>query len=148
MFPFCRPSVVSTVPSQPFIKSSIIIDFSWRIIDYRVFKSKNAKGKGDILGLIGTIIDDCPAKLQNIYSGSDWDLAAYLKYTRVKLAFPFDHLRHLNTTVFNDDHQSHHHRYLLPPSHHLHHQKRNFGRQRLALGVTATLLPSSFAIEL
>ena len=48
MFPFCRPSVVSTVPSQPFIKSSIIIDFSWRIIDYRVFKSKNAKEKVDI----------------------------------------------------------------------------------------------------
>ena len=62
MFLFCRPSVVSTVPSPPFNKSSTIIDFSWRIIDHRVFTSKNAKGKVDILGLIGTIIDDCPAK--------------------------------------------------------------------------------------
>ena len=83
--------------------------------------------------------------MQNIYSGSDWDLAAYLKYTRVKLAFPLDHLRHLNTTAFNDDFQGYHHRYLLPPSHHLHHQKPNFGRQRFALGVTATLSPPSFA---
>ena len=47
--------------------------------------------------------------MQNIYSGIDWDLAAYLKYTRVKLAFPLDHLCHLNTTVFNDDYQSYHH---------------------------------------
>ena len=53
--------------------------------------------------------------MQNIYSGIDWDLAAYLKYTRVKLAFPFDHLCHLNTTVFIDDYQGYHHRYLLPP---------------------------------
>ena len=37
---------------------------------------------------------------------------------------------------------------LSAPPHHLHHQKPNFGRQRFALGVTATLSPPSFAEEL
>ena len=62
MFLFCRPSVVSTVPSQPFDIYSTNIDFSWRIIDYRVFTNKNAKRKVDTLRLAGTIIDDCPTK--------------------------------------------------------------------------------------
>ena len=86
--------------------------------------------------------------MQNIYSGIDWDLAAYLKYTRVKLAFPFDHLCHLNTVVKSMMIIRVIIIVICPASDHLHHQKRNFGRQRFALGVTATLSPPSFAIQL